>query len=642
MSCGVMSGGVGTPMLENSVPSGVSMSQQPAEVRLRTVRRGMGRGPLESRHDEPAPEAAPPGLDWIDAQPWVGPSGEGWLQDDSSHDTTPMLENAVAEAEVQMAHEVTHESLPLPEDYEDRAEPAADSRDPVASMLRSIDEGGGQPGPRNHERSRSRSRRVPRQPTVPPPLVPRQPTVPPPLHMARQETTGEKRSRWQRENEAFFDQTDSDWKEDDVDVLPPRRRRHRRGSRHHRRHHRGGTSCSVSPPRRRRSTGRRGSRHNRGECQTQTQRQRSPAHDDADDVEEKGPDGRTIWSRATASMVELMERPSPPRPEGQQSPEAAEAAVAGPQVADGGDTDANETHRVAWRHRRRRSEQSARARSRPRPSGTAAEAAAPARALRPARDFGLSHQVTHFRSVLRPQPPSVPPPEPAGEAAEAPASELSAPARSVPPPPPSVPPPPCMAPAAAAENALPGWSYEEVEVHRPPASAPARSVLRPQPPPPSVPPPPPCVAPASPPLSAPQPPPPSVPPPPPCVAPDTPPLSAQARSLLLSPVPTTRRASGGLGHPAPPVWTPAAPTAKWQPGSASVTAGHAVPSVTTPEAAPPPSRAPRFELRRGLLASGSFVPAFQPAMPDEDAGESELLRPKAKPMPKPSKGKGRD
>ncbi len=196
MSCGVMSGGVGTPMLENSVPSGVSTSQQPAEVRLRTVRRGMGRGPLESRHDEPAPEAAPPGLDWIDAQPWVGPSGEGWLQDDSSHDTTPMLENAVAEAEVQMAHEVTHESLPLPEDYEDRAEPAADSRDPVASMLRSIDEGGGQPGPRNHERSRSRSRRVPRQPTVPPPLVPRQPTVPPPPHMARQETTGEKQSRW--------------------------------------------------------------------------------------------------------------------------------------------------------------------------------------------------------------------------------------------------------------------------------------------------------------------------------------------------------------------------------------------------------------------------------------------------------------
>ena len=508
-----MSGGVGTPMLENSVPSGVSMSQQPAEVRLRTVRRGMGRGPLESRHDEPAPEAAPPGLDWIDAQPWVGPSGEGWLQDDSSHDTTPMLENAVAEAEVQMAHEVTHESLPLPEDYEDRAEPAADSRDPVASMLRSIDEGGGQPGPRNHERSRSRSRRVPRQPTVPPPLVPRQPTVPPPLHMARQETTGEKQSRWERENEAFFDQPDSDWKEDDVDVLSPRRRRHRRGSRHHRRHHRG-TSCSVSPPRRRRSTGRRGSRHNRGECQTQTQRHRSPAHDDADDVEEKGPDGRTIWSRATASMVELMERPSPPRPEGQQSPEAAEAAVAGPQVADGGDTDAT------WRHRRRRSELSARARSRPRPSqqeqaGKAAEA--PARALRPARDFGLSHQVTHFRSVLRPQPPSVPPPEPA---AEAPASELSAPARSVPPPPPSVPPPPCMAPAAAAENALPGWSCEEVEVHRPPASAPARSVLRPQPP--NV--------------------------PPPCVAPASPPLSAQARSLLLSPVPTTRRASGEIGR----------------------------------------------------------------------------------------------
>ena len=294
-----------------------------------------------------------------------------------------------------MAHEVTHESLPLPEDYEDRAEPAADSRDPVASMLRSIDEGGGQPGPRNHERSRSRSRRVPRQPTVPPPLVPRQPTVPPPLHMARQETTGEKRSRWQRENEAFFDQTDSDWKEDDV--VPPRShaprrhhrggRSHRRGSRHHRRHHRGGTSCSASPPRRRRSTGRRGSRHNRGEWQTQRQRQRSPAQDDADDYfEEKAPDGRAIWSRATASMVQLMERPSPPRPEGQQSPEAAEAAVAGPQVADGGDTDANETHRVAWRHRRRRSELSARARSRPRPSGTAAEAAAPARALRLARD----------------------------------------------------------------------------------------------------------------------------------------------------------------------------------------------------------------------------------------------------------------
>ena len=286
-----------------------------------------------------------------------------------------------------------------------------------------------------------------------------------------------------------------------------------------------------------------------------------------------------------------MERPSPPRPEGQQSPEAAEAAVAGPQVADGGDTDANETHRVAWRHRRRRSELSARARSRPRPSqqeqaGKAAEA--PARALRPACDFSLSHQVTHFRSVLRPQPPSVPPPEPAGEAAEAPASELSAPARSVPPP--SVPPPSCMA-----------------------------AVLRPQPP--SV--------------------------PPPCVAPASPPLSAQARSLLLSPVPTTRRASGGLGHPAPPVWTPAAPTAKWQPGSASVTAGHAVPSVTTPEAAPPPSRAPRCELRRGLLASGSFVPACQPAMPDEDAGESELLRPKGKrlapkPIPNPSKGKGRD
>ncbi len=41
----------------------------------------------------------------------------------------------------------------------------------VPGMLRSIDEGGGQPDPRNHERSRSRSRRrVPRQPTVPPPL----------------------------------------------------------------------------------------------------------------------------------------------------------------------------------------------------------------------------------------------------------------------------------------------------------------------------------------------------------------------------------------------------------------------------------------------------------------------------------------